>query len=96
MGPLPESDQGNTYALVMVDHFTRWPVVYPVSSIEAEVVAEKVQEFIHIYGCPEELISHRKRNFTSKLVRELCKKLGVKKIYTCSFRPSSDGMKKSK
>ena len=87
VGPLPESDQGNTYAPVMVDHFTRWPVVYPVASIEAEVVAEKVQEFIHTYGCPEELLSDRGSNFTSKLVRELCKKLGVKKIYTCSFRP---------
>ena len=27
VGPLPMSRQGNMYALVMVDHFTQWPVV---------------------------------------------------------------------
>ena len=84
------------YALAMVDHFTRWPVVYPVvypvAFIEAEVVAEEVQEFIHTYDCVEELLSNRGSNFTSKLVRELCKKLGVNKIYTCSFRPSANGL----
>ena len=39
--PLPDSVQGDTYALVVVYHFSLQPVVYPVASIEAEVVAEK-------------------------------------------------------
>ena len=54
VSPLPKSDRGNTYALVMVDHFSRWPVVYWMDNIEAETVAVKLQDFIHTYGCPEE------------------------------------------
>eukprot|EP00794_Sanderia_malayensis_P018581 gene18581-biopygen15656 len=37
VGPLPKSDRGNTYALVMVDHFSRWPVVYSVDNIELKL-----------------------------------------------------------
>eukprot|EP00795_Rhopilema_esculentum_P005376 gene5376-551_t len=92
VGPLPKSDQGNQYALVLVDHFTRWPVVYPVEDTEAETVARSLRDFIHCYGCPEELLSDRGSQFTSKLVKALCKQLGVKKIFTCSFRPSTNGL----
>ena len=92
VGPLPKSDRGNTYALVMTDHFTRWPVVYSTDDIGAETVARKLRDFIHVYGCPEELLSDRGSNFTSSLIKALCKQLGVKKIYTCAFRPSSSGL----
>ena len=92
VGPLPKSDQGNQYALVLVDHFTRWPVVYPVEDTEAETVARSLRDFVHCYGCPEELLSDRGSQFTSKLVKALCKQLGVKKIFTCSFRPSTNGL----
>eukprot|EP00112_Aurelia_sp_Birch-Aquarium-sp1_P012429 Seg2613.2 transcript_id=Seg2613.2/GoldUCD/mRNA.D3Y31 product="Transposon Ty3-G Gag-Pol polyprotein" protein_id=Seg2613.2/GoldUCD/D3Y31 len=92
VGPLPISESGNTYALVIVDHFTRWPVVYSVENIEAETLAVKVQDFIHTYGCPEELLSDRGSHFTAELIKALCKQMGVKKIYTCAFRPSSNGL----
>ena len=92
VGPLPKSDAGNVYALVMVDHFTRWPVVFPVQDTEAETVASKVCEFIHAYGCPKELLSDRGSQFTSELVKALCRQLGVRKIYTCAFRPSTNGL----
>eukprot|EP00794_Sanderia_malayensis_P005886 gene5886-biopygen4888 len=92
VGPLPKSDRGNLYALVMTDHFTRWPIVYPTENLEAETVARKLAEFIHIYGCPEQLLSDRGSNFTSALIKALCKQLGVKKIFTCAFRPSSNGL----
>eukprot|EP00794_Sanderia_malayensis_P008665 gene8665-biopygen6942 len=79
VGPLPKSDRGNLYALV-----------YPTENLEAETVARKLAEFIHIYGCPEQLLSDRGSNFTSALIKALCKQLGVKKIFTCAFRPSSN------
>ena len=92
VGPLPMSEKGNKYALVMVDHFTRWPVVYAVKNVDADTVAEKVQDFIHTYGCPDSLLSERGSHFTAELIRSLCKQMGVKKIYTCAFHPSSNGL----
>eukprot|EP00794_Sanderia_malayensis_P011438 gene11438-biopygen9117 len=92
VGPLPKSDRGNMYALVMVDHFSRWPVMYSVDNIEAETVTVKLQDFIHTYGCPEELLSDRGSHFTAELIKALTKQTGVKKIYTCAFRPSTNGL----
>ncbi len=92
VGPLPKSDRGNVYALVMIDHFTRWPVVYAVENTEAETVARKIIEFIHIYGIPEQFLTDRGSQFTSALVKSLCRQLGVNKIFTCAFRPSSNGL----
>ena len=92
VGPLPKSDPGNTYALVMTDHLTRWPVVYSTDDIGAETVASKLSDFIHVDGCQEELLSDRGSNFTSSLIKAICKQLRVKKIYTRAFRPSSNGL----
>ena len=55
-GPLPKSDAGTMYALVTVDHFTRWPVVFPVQDTEAETVTSKIFEFICAYGCSRDLL----------------------------------------
>jgi len=62
--PLPKSDQGNQYALVLVDYFTRWPVVYAVQDTEAGTVARLLRDFTHCYRCPEELLSDRSSQFT--------------------------------
>ena len=91
VGPLPKSEKGNKYAFAIVGHFTHWPVVFAVKNVDANTVAEKVQDFIHTYGCPESLLSDRGSHFTAELIRLLCKQMGVK-IYTCAFHPSSNGL----
>ena len=30
LGPLPESDAGNSYILIVVDYFTQWMEAYPI------------------------------------------------------------------
>ena len=94
VGPLPMSEKGNKYALVMVGHFTRSPVVHPVENIHADTVADKMQDFIHTYGCPESLQSDRGSHFTARLIKSICKQMGVKKIYTWAFHPSFNGLNK--
>ena len=76
-------EKGNIYALMMVDHFTCWPVVNIV-----DTVVEKVKDVIHAYGCPQSQLSDRGSHFTAELIKSLCEQLGVKKIYTCTFHPS--------
>ena len=40
LGPLPELPKGNTYLLVVADHFTRWMEAYPILKQEAVTVAK--------------------------------------------------------
>ena len=47
--PLQISEKGNIYALVMVDDFTAWPIIYKVDDIEADTVQRKLKiSFIHM------------------------------------------------
>ena len=39
-GPLKETERGNKYFIVVIDHFTKFIQVYPMQRIQAEDVAQ--------------------------------------------------------
>ena len=64
MGPLPETDDGNKYVLVVVDYFTRWTEAYGIRNQEAATVAKKlVDEVFCRFSPPEQLHSDQGRQF---------------------------------
>ena len=40
LGPLPETDQGNKYILIAMDHFSKWPETYALPNPEEVTVAD--------------------------------------------------------
>ena len=55
LGPLPESDAGNSYILVVGDYFTRWMEAYPIPNQEAATVAKKMtDEFFLRFSPPDQ------------------------------------------
>ena len=53
LGPLPLSNKGNKYILVVSDYFTKWPEAYSLPNQEATIVAEVlVKEFVSCFGVP--------------------------------------------
>ena len=93
LGPLPETERGNKYILVIGDYFSKWVEAYPVPDEKAETVAQKlVTEFVCRLGVPVELHSDQGRNFESRVFAEMCEILGIKKTRTTPYNPKSDGM----
>lgn len=93
MGPLPETDTGNKYIMVVGDYFTKWSEAYAIPNQEAKTVADKlVKEFICRYGAPEKIHSDQGRNFESQLFQEMCKLFAMEKTRTTPYHPESDGM----
>ena len=93
LGPLPESDHGNLYVMVIGDYFSKWVEVHAIPDQTAETVAQKfTDEFVSRFGCPYELHSDQGRNFESKVFAEMLRLLGVKKTRTTPYNPKSDGM----
>lgn len=92
-GPLPMTTSGNKYIVVAMDYFTKWPEAYPVPSQDAVTVASVlVNNFFSRFGVPNELHSDQGRNFESRVFKECCDLLGVRKTRTTALHPESDGM----
>lgn len=77
MGPLPETESGNKYIIVISDYFTKWTDAYPLKNIESQTVAKVlVEQFFCKYGVPEIVHSDQGRQYESRLFKEL---LGIRK-----------------
>ena len=93
MGPLPRSDRGNRYLLVLSDYFTKWVEAYSIPNQEAMTIARKVvEEFICRFGVPLAIHTDQGRQFESTLFREMCHLLDIDKTRTTAFHPQSDGL----
>ena len=61
---LPMSMDGNQYAVVFMDYFTKWPEVFAVPDHTAETIAHLlVEQVISRHGVPEQFLSDRGKNF---------------------------------
>lgn len=93
LGPLPVTNRGNKYLLVVMDYFTKWPEVMPIPNQETETVAEALVENVFSrFGLPMELHSDQGRNFESELFGTVMSIMGINKTRTTALHPQSDGL----
>ena len=58
LGPLPLTERGNRYILVLCDCFTKWTEAYPIPDQESLTIARTiVNEFISRFGTPLQIHS---------------------------------------
>jgi transposase InsO family protein len=92
LGPLPRTQSGNRYVVVMVDRFSRWTELAAVPDITASTVADVfVDRIILRHGCPAQLLSDRGSQFLSALFKRLTQRLGIHKIFTSAYHPQTNG-----
>lgn len=58
----------------------------------ADAVAHRIVNFISLFGCSIELYSDNGKNLTSNVMQAICRILGVTKLCTVPYRPSSNGL----
>jgi transposase InsO family protein len=92
VGPLPKSNKGNRYILVICDYATRYPEAIPLRSIEAETIAEELVSLFSRVGIPNEILTDQGSNFTSKLLQELYRLLHMRRIQTSPYHLQTDGL----
>jgi len=90
-GPFPRSQSGNRYLLVIMDQFTKWVEIYPISDQTAETTVKCLTEFVLRMGMPLQIHTDQGRNFESGLFSAACNLMGIVKTRTTPYRPSSNG-----
>ena len=92
LGPLPITDRGHRYILLFTDHFTKNVEVIPVGDMTAEVCAQKLlNEVISRWGCPLSIHSDQGRTYESRVFKELCRMLEIRKTRTSARNPRGNG-----
>ena len=93
LGPLPETENGNKYILVISCYFTKWVEAVAIPDQTAITVARAlVEEVVCRFGTPAYVHSDQGRQFEGTVYQEMCKLLSIKKTRTAPYHPESDGM----
>ena len=79
--------------LVFQDHFTKHVLAYVTPDLTAKTIAKFLYGgYISIFRAPAGLLSERGTSFTSSIIEELCKILGIKWLQTMPYHPQTNGL----
>ena len=89
-GPLPSISK-NTYLLVIVDEFTRFPFAYACRDMKASTVIEKLTDLFSMFGFPGYLHSDQGSNFMSYEFKSWLHNLGIPTSRSSRYNPRGNG-----
>ena len=88
VGPIhPITETRNRYILTIIDYATRYPEAIPLPSIEAERVAEALASVFTIVGVPKQMLKDQGSQFTSEIMKQVCRLLSVHRMTTTPYHP---------
>ena len=91
-GRHPTSKNGFQYMLTIIDLFSKFAVAIPLRQHESHTVAEAfVTHWVALFGAPVSILTDQGPEFQSRLLSDLCKILGVEKLRTSAYKPSTNG-----
>lgn len=92
-GPFPMGIKGEKYILAMIDSFSKYIVLVPLNTTDAETVATAIfTRWIAIFGAPVSIHSDRGTNFESAVVAELTKVFGIHKTHSTPYHPQGNSI----
>ncbi|XP_076461774.1 uncharacterized protein LOC143294228 [Babylonia areolata] len=93
VGPIrPASSRGNRYVLVQVDHTTRYPDAVPLKNIDTVTVAEVLWGLWCRTGVPKTVLTDKGTQFTSNMMGEVHRLLGIKGETTTPYHAQCNGV----
>lgn len=90
-GPLPSVNSKQKHILVVVDAFTKFVKVYPVTSTSTKEVCRTLDKYFEFYNRPARIISDRGTCFTSNEFNEFMDKHNIQHIKNAVASPQANG-----
>ena len=93
VAPLPTTDRGNQWILVLTDHFSRWQDALAIPDATAMTVATTLEERVFCYfGLSEQVHTDQGTQFEGELLTELCSRWHISKSRTTPYHPQGNGV----
>lgn len=93
VGPIaPITSSNNKFILTVQDDLSKYSLAIPLPNQEIDTIARAfVENFICLFGTPGIILTDQGANFTSELLKRVCKLLKISKIQTSAYHPQSNG-----
>ena len=93
VGPLPTSPALKKLFLVATDYFSKWIEAEVFSSIKDKDVTQFIwKNIVCRFGIPKSIMSNNGPQFDSRVYRNFCQELKIKKLYSTPGYPQSNGL----
>jgi len=79
------------YYFLLVNAYSKWPEIYPTTSITASRTVEMLADILARFGIPEVIITDNGTQFTSEIFQTFCIFNGITHLCSPPFHPSSNG-----
>ncbi|KAM2835940.1 hypothetical protein PS2_032803 [Malus domestica] len=87
------SSTGKNYILAATDYFSKWAEAVPLREVKKETVVRFIKEYIiHRYGVPHYIIIDNGKQFSNRLVDELCEKYKFKQHKFSMYHAPTNGL----
>lgn len=80
------------YWLIVIDSFTKWLEIFPVSSATSTVTIKILRELFARFGLPKIIVSDNGPQFTSYEFKEFCLSNGIEAITSTPYHPKTNGL----
>lgn len=92
VGPFTITERRNQYLLTIQDCLTKLMLAIPLKDCKTQTVIDAfLKNYVCYYGIPKNILTDRGTNFTSNLMKEFEKQIGITHVLTTAFHPESNG-----
>ena len=90
-GPLHPPSNRNFHCLLVIDSFSRFLMLYPVTNTGAQAFVSAVEKWIHSFGIPQSIVHDRGTAFINTEFINWTKQLGITSLPRTAHSPWTSG-----
>ncbi len=83
--------KGNTHILAIIDNFSNFVRLYPVSAVDAQSAAQCLIEYITTLSCPVRIVCDNGNEFRNALLDALTTALNITKVHISPYHSQANG-----
>ena len=80
------------YILTVIDHFSRFLVLYPLRTISSSNIVESLFDYITVHGRPSQILTDLGSQFTSNIFQQFTNTYGIKLMHTTVSHPQANSI----